>query len=90
MTAGAGARTFGVWLTTTDLVDFLPCASPEAGRQWCKRHGIIRRGNGTVLRRDIEEELARMARARHQTKRGTHPNSLKNLRGAKEKDVCVS
>jgi hypothetical protein len=71
---------FGVWLTTRDLMRFLPSKSIGAARQWVHAHGILRRGNGTVARRDVERELHRMAR---KPRRVMHPRSLENLRGAK-------
>jgi hypothetical protein len=77
---------FGVWLSMRDLMRFLPARSVDAARQWVRRHGVVRRGNGSVARRDVERALARQAR---KPRRVMHPNSLKNLRGAKD-DVCVS
>ena len=69
---------FGVWLTTRQLMRFLPAKSIGAARQWVHAHGILRRGNGTVARRDVERELHRMAR---KPRRVMHANSLRNLRG---------
>lgn len=70
---------FGVWLTTTGVAAFVPCASVEAARQWIKRHGIRRRNNGTVARRDVERELAR-----RKPRRVMAAASLSNLRNARK------
>ena len=64
---------FGVWLTTREVMHFVPCASVHAARQWVRSHGLIRRANGTVARRDVEAVLARPSR------RGRHPHTLANL-----------
>lgn len=71
-------RTFGPWLTTRDCQAFIPCKSLGAVYDWLKRHGIVRRNNGSVSRRDLERELAR-----RKPRRVMHPNSLANIRPPK-------
>lgn len=66
---------FGLWLTPSQAQQFIPCKSLKSTYQWLKNHGIERRNNGTVLRRDLERELAR-----RKPRRVMHPNSLRNLR----------
>jgi len=70
-------RTFGAVLTTRDCIEFIPCKSLDAVYHWLKRHGIVRRGNGSVYKQDIQRELDRMKR---RAGRGSHPNSRANLR----------
>lgn len=70
-------RVFGAVLTTRDCIEFIPCKSLNAVYHWLKRHGIVRRGNGSVYKQDVQRELDRMKR---RAGRGSHPNSLANLR----------
>lgn len=69
---------FGLFLSTRDAMAFLGAPSMTAAYSWLHRHGILRRGNGTVSRLDIARELKRRSR------RGRSPNSLANLRNGGE------
>lgn len=62
-----------VWITTRESVDVIGCTTLVAAYAWLRRHGIVRRQNGTVSRLDIQRELKRKSR------RGRSPNSRANL-----------
>lgn len=66
---------FPVWLTTRQAWLFLGCKTLKATYQWIRHHGIVRRSNGTIARRDLERELARPRR-----KKQMAATSLANLR----------
>ena len=55
---------FGVWLKPVEAQAFIPCKSLKATYEWFRRHGIKRRSNGTVARRDLERELNRPRKRR--------------------------
>jgi hypothetical protein len=57
---------FGPFLTTRDLLQYLPCPSMAAARNWVFRHGIKRRNNGSFARVEVDRELKRPSR------RGAH------------------
>src|SRR6185436_21096401 len=67
----AGQRVF---ITTRESIDVIGCRTMDAADSWLRRHGIVRRQNGTVSRLDIERELKRKSR------RGRSANSRANLR----------
>jgi hypothetical protein len=73
-------REFGLYLSTRDCQAFIPCKSLKATYQWLRSHGIPRRGNGSVDRRDIQRELDRMKR---KPRRVMAAASLANLRRRK-------
>lgn len=62
-----------MWLTTRQAAGLIGCPTANAAASWIRRHGITRRQNGTVSRRDVERELRRVSR------RGRHPRSIANL-----------
>lgn len=64
---------FGVWLTTWEAMHFIPCPTLGATYSWLNGHGILRRGNGSVSRFDLERALKKRSR------RGRSPASLRNL-----------
>lgn len=66
---------FGVWLTSRACLRYIPCPTLNAFYQWCHRYGIVRRANGTVLRRDLDRVLNRKKKRRVMS-----PASLANLR----------
>lgn len=64
---------FGLFLTTWEAMHFIPCPTLAATYSWLSGHGIIRRGNGSIERRDLERAL------RTRSRRGRSPRSLANL-----------
>lgn len=66
---------FGPWLTTRDCVIFIPCKTLGGAYAWLKRHGIRRRSNGSVAKRDLERVLNQPRRRRRMV-----PAQLDNLR----------
>lgn len=64
----------GVWLTSRQAQRFVCCKSLKSWYAWAKRHGIVRRSNGTVAKADLERELKRK-----KPRREMHVNSLANL-----------
>lgn len=68
------AREFaGPWLGVETAVAYIPCKSRKAFTDWCRHHGVIRRANGSVAKRDVDRVLRRKPRR-------MHVNSLANLR----------
>jgi hypothetical protein len=64
--------------------EFIGSKNIKAACQWLRDHGIVRRSNGTVCRRDLQRELDRKRRHR------MHPNSLINLRHAPQSDASTA
>lgn len=58
-----------VWITTREAQDVIGSKTLVGTYTWLRRHGIVRRQNGTVSRLDILRELKRKSR------RGRSPNS---------------
>ena len=48
-----------VWITTRQAVEVIGCGTVNAAGCWLRRHGIVRRSNGTVSVLDIQRELGR-------------------------------
>jgi hypothetical protein len=48
-----------VWLTAKEAAAYVCNKSVRGWYDWRRRHGILTRNNGTVLKRDLERELAR-------------------------------
>lgn len=69
-----GAECFGPWLTSKQACLYIPCPTRNAFYQWCHRHGIVRRNNGTIARADIDRVLTRKRKRRVMA-----PASLANL-----------
>lgn len=69
----SGQKEFGPWLSTRSAMAFLGAPTMAATYRWLSRHGIVRRGNGTVSRLDLERELKR------RSKRGRSAASRANL-----------
>lgn len=70
-------REFGPWLTTRDLMDFIPCPSMRAVYEWLRRKGLtsLRRSNGTIAKADVLRVLNRKRQPRRMA-----AASLANLR----------
>lgn len=64
---------FGQFLTTWEAMHFIPCPSLAATYSWLNGHGIIRRGNGSIERADLQRAL------RRRSQRGRSPRSRANL-----------
>lgn len=62
----------GPWFRPAEAAAYIACPSVEAFAQWCRRHGIVRRQNGSVAKADLDRELRKPRRM--------HPNSLRNVR----------
>lgn len=65
----------GPWFDAKTAAAYVPCRSLKAWYIWRRRHGIIPRNNGSVLKRDLDRELQR-----RKPRRTMHPASLANLR----------
>jgi len=64
----------GPWFSPREAQLYVPCRSLNAWRMWRRRHGIIARNNGSVLKADLDRELRR-----RKPRRVMHPASLANL-----------
>ena len=74
------------WLTAAAARAYVGCKTMQGWYTWRKRHGIVKRVNGTVNRFDLDRALrVRAARPRVSPGGGgaRHPNSLANLRRSK-------
>jgi hypothetical protein len=56
---------------------YVCCKNVKAWYAWRKRHGVIPRNNGSVLKADLDRILRR-----RKPRRVMHANSLRNLRRA--------
>lgn len=65
----------GPWFDSRTAAAYVPCRSVKAWYEWRKRHRIVARSNGSVMKADIDRAL-RMKRIKRS---GRHPNSLANL-----------
>lgn len=70
-------RQFGAWLTSADLVDFIPCKNQKAVYQWLRRRGLNTGGRVRIAKVLIERALRKKRQARVM-----HPNSLHALRAS--------
>lgn len=75
----------GPWFSSREAMAYIPCKSLNAFYQWCRAHGIVRRANGSIAKRDIDRELDPRNR-----RRGRHPNSIANLRARHAQTVADS
>ena len=74
----------GPWFDAKTAQAYVCNKTIGAWYAWRKRHGIVTRANGSVLKADLDRALApRHARLRRRGGSVRHPNSLANLRGAK-------
>jgi hypothetical protein len=71
----------GPWFSARTAAAYVPCLTKDgtgislkAWLVWKRRHGIIARRNGSVLKRDLDRELNR-----RKPRRVMHPASLANL-----------
>lgn len=64
----------GPWFDAKTAASYIPCRTVKAFSEWRRRHGIIARNNGSVLKRDLDRELAR-----RKPRRVMAPASLANL-----------
>jgi hypothetical protein len=64
----------GPWFDAKTAAAYVPCKTLKAWYAWRRRHGIIARNNGSVLKRDLDRELRR-----RKPRRVMHPASLANL-----------
>lgn len=71
----------GPWFDAKTAAAYVPCTdrhgqvSLNAWYSWRRRHGILARNNGSVLKRDLDRELKR-----RKPRRRMHPASLANLK----------
>ena len=67
-----------LWLRSREACAYVGCKTVKGWYEWRKRHGIVKRTNGTVNKADLDRALKlRTVRATGGTVR--HPNSLANL-----------
>lgn len=80
----------GPWFDAKTAQAYVTNKTIGAWYAWRKRHGIVTRANGSVLKADLDRALAlRRARApRHGGGSARHPNSLANLRAPKRAQVA--
>jgi hypothetical protein len=81
----------GPWFDAKTAQAYVTNKTMAGWYAWRKRHGIVARANGTVLKADLDRALApRLARLRKRGGSVRHPNSLANLRhhGAKGEQVA--
>jgi hypothetical protein len=71
----------GPWFSATTAAKYIPCRAKDGGislkawHAWKRRHGILARNNGSVLKADLDRELKR-----RKPRRQMHARSLANLR----------
>jgi len=78
----------GPWFDAKTAAAYVPCKTVKAWYVWRRRHGIIARANGSVMKKDLDRELNRRKR-----RRVMHAASLANLRKAERKrsvPVCAT
>jgi len=68
----------GPWFTAKEARAYTCCKTMGAWYVWRKRHGIVRRSNGTVAKADLDRALKCV------TKWKMAPASLRNLRHHQE------
>ncbi len=65
----------GPWFDAKTAAAYVCCRTVKAWYIWRRRHGIVARNNGTVLKADLDRELKR-----RKPRRVMHAASLANLR----------
>jgi hypothetical protein len=74
-------RFAGPWFDAKTAAAYIPCTSKRGGismkawHAWKRRHGIIARNNGSVLKADLDRVLRR-----RKPRRPMHAHSLANLK----------
>jgi len=68
----------GPWFDSRTAAAYIPCKSVKGFYEWCRRHFIVRRSNGSVAKADLDRAL-KAKRA----KRVMAAASLANLRKRK-------
>lgn len=63
------------WFNSRTAAAYVPCKSVKAFYEWCRRHFIVRRSNGSVAKADLDRALKAK-----RPRRVMNPNSLANLR----------
>lgn len=65
----------GPWFDAKTAAAYIPCRTVKAWYAWRRRHGVIARNNGSVMKADLDRILRR-----RKPRRVMHVNSLNNLR----------
>lgn len=67
-----------LWLTSREACAYVGCKTVKGWYEWRKRHGIVKRTNGTVNRADLDRALT-VRTPRRSGGSVRHPQSLANL-----------
>lgn len=54
----------GPFFSSREAAAYIPCKSLKAFYEWCRRHGLLRRANGSIAKVDLDRELRRRRRRR--------------------------
>jgi hypothetical protein len=73
----------GPWFTSREAQAYVCCKTLGSWYVWRKRHGIVRRSNGTVAKADLDRALRYRKKPRVMA-----PASLANLRNHREDVAC--
>lgn len=73
-------RFAGPWFDAATAAAYIPCKNVKSWYAWRRRHGIIARNNGSVMKADLDRVLRR-----RKPRRVMHPRSLENLRNQDRK-----
>jgi hypothetical protein len=73
----------GPWFDSKTAAAYIPCKTLKGFYEWCRRHHIVRRANGSVAKADIDRALKAKRRPRR-----IHPNTLANLRKRHARSVA--
>jgi len=68
-------RFAGPYFDAATAAAYIPCKTVKAWYAWRRRHGILARNNGSVLKADLDRVLRR-----RKPRRVMHAASLANLR----------
>lgn len=54
----------GPFFSSREAAAYIRCKSVRAFYEWCRRHGVTRRRNGSIAKAEIDRELNRKRRPR--------------------------
>ena len=75
-------RFAGPWFDSKTAAAYVPCRTLKAWYAWRRRHGIIKRANGSVAKADLDRVLRR-----RKPRRLMHPASLANLQRRADAEI---